>query len=190
MPKRVQNKPWRSEKDRMNCFEVPQNNTNKPRREPFFRPAGGGRADRRPPVEDTALIFTSCRHRQSIKAIWEYQVEATAPLPIEFTISSESQKQGGSRNGSGAVVHATQREKKTELVPVVFQTASSNLHRRREGVKGKVVVLVVCSAPSALFQPTQRATTVADTSSLFWVHMLLLPLRMPLNVVLVLATSP
>ena len=45
-----------------------------------FRAAGGGSADRRPPIEDTALIFTSCRHQQSIKTIWEYQVEATAPL--------------------------------------------------------------------------------------------------------------
>jgi hypothetical protein len=53
---------------------------------------------------------------------------------MECTISSESQKQGGSRNGSGAVVHATQREKKAELVPVVFQTVRRNFGRRREGV--------------------------------------------------------
>ena len=53
---------------------------------------------------------------------------------MECTISSESQKQGGSRNGNGTVAHAAQREKKAELVPVVFQTAGRNLHRRREGV--------------------------------------------------------
>ena len=54
---------------------------------------------------------------------------------MECTISSESQKQGGSRNGSGTVVHATQREKKAELVPVVFQTVGRNFGCRREGVK-------------------------------------------------------
>ena len=54
---------------------------------------------------------------------------------MECTISSESQKQGGSRNGSRAVVHAAQREKKAELVPVVNQTAGRNFGRRREGVK-------------------------------------------------------
>lgn len=32
-------------------------------------------------------------------------------------------------------MHATQREKKAELVPVVFQTAGRNFGRRREGVK-------------------------------------------------------
>ena len=64
----------------MNCFGVPQNNAKKIRAGIVFRAAGGGRADRRPPIEDTALIFTSCRHRQSIKTIWEYQVVATTPL--------------------------------------------------------------------------------------------------------------
>jgi hypothetical protein len=41
---------------------------------------GGGSADRRPPIEDTDLIFTSCRHQQSIKTIWEYQVVAATAL--------------------------------------------------------------------------------------------------------------
>ena len=55
---------------------------------------------------------------------------------MECTISSESQDQGGSGNVSGTVVHATQPDKKAELVPVDFQTVSRNFGRRREGVKG------------------------------------------------------
>ena len=54
---------------------------------------------------------------------------------MECTISSESQKQGGSRNGSRAVAHATQRDEKAGIVPVDFQTAGRNFGRRREGVK-------------------------------------------------------
>jgi hypothetical protein len=57
---------------------------------------------------------------------------------MECTISSESQDQGGSGNVSGTVVHATQPDKKAELVPVDFQTVSKNFGRRREGVKNLV----------------------------------------------------
>jgi hypothetical protein len=47
-----------------------------------FRAARGGRADRRPPIEDTDLIFTSCKHQQRIKTIWEYQVVAATATPL------------------------------------------------------------------------------------------------------------
>ena len=57
---------------------------------------------------------------------------------MECTISSESQKQGGSRNGNRAVVHATQRDEKAGLAPVDFQTAGRNFGRRRREVVKQV----------------------------------------------------
>ena len=51
------------------------------------------------------------------------------------TISFESQNQAESRDGSGAVVHASQREKEGKTYTGRFSTASRNFGWRREGVK-------------------------------------------------------
>ena len=50
------------------------------------------------------------------------------------TISFESQNQAGSRDGSGAVVHGAQREKRGKLFTGRLSTATRNFGRRREGV--------------------------------------------------------
>ena len=60
------------------------------------------------------------------------------------TISFESQNQAGSRDGSGAVVHGAQREKRGKIFTGRLSTATRNLGRRREGVKlvdGKEIAL-------------------------------------------------
>jgi hypothetical protein len=51
-----------------------------------FRAARGGRADQRPPIEDTNLIFESCGHQQGIRTIWEYQVVAATPLQTVYAV--------------------------------------------------------------------------------------------------------
>ena len=91
-----------------------------------FRAAGGGRAGRRPPIEDAALIFTSCRHRQSIKTIWEYQVVATTPLenvkspmqPAKITIIKTSHL------GHGVLPPRRENQKYLQLVRVTHPSST------------------------------------------------------------------
>ena len=72
--KRVQNEPNDRQSELVGKSKIswgtPTNSKKRIRAGIVFRAAGGGRADRRPPIEDTNLIFTSCRHQQSIKTIW------------------------------------------------------------------------------------------------------------------------